>query len=176
MTSLKVNSMGNKECFIKVVQPAIWFMVTIAFDGRRLSIQGSGRGCIGQISGELRKLIDDKPCILRFSVADVVKLCDIWDRWHLNDLRAGTQRQEDALRKYYETNPQKHSYDEACEYLSGVGLLVDNGYKYGSSWLTEEVPQDVIRWLFSLPGDGNSADDVYPPEISEQAFLDVLLV
>ena len=92
------------------------------------------------------------------------------------DLRAGTQRQEDALRKYYEINPRRHSYDEACEYLSEVGLLVDNGYKYGSSWLTEEVPQDVIRWLFSLPGDGNSADDVYPPEISEQAFLDVLLV
>ena len=25
------------------------------------------------------------------------------------------------------------------------------GYKYGSSWLKEEVPQDVIDWLFSLP-------------------------
>lgn len=25
------------------------------------------------------------------------------------------------------------------------------GYKYGHSWLTEEVPQDVIDWLCSLP-------------------------
>lgn len=25
------------------------------------------------------------------------------------------------------------------------------GYKYGSSWKTEEVPQDVINWLFNLP-------------------------
>lgn len=25
------------------------------------------------------------------------------------------------------------------------------GYKYGSAWKTEEVPQDVIDWLFSLP-------------------------
>lgn len=25
------------------------------------------------------------------------------------------------------------------------------GYKYGHSWLTEEVPQDVIDWLFNLP-------------------------
>ena len=25
------------------------------------------------------------------------------------------------------------------------------GYKYGYSWLTEEVPQDVIDWLCSLP-------------------------
>lgn len=25
------------------------------------------------------------------------------------------------------------------------------GYKYGASWLYEEVPQDVLDWLFSLP-------------------------
>lgn len=25
------------------------------------------------------------------------------------------------------------------------------GYRYGTKWLTEEVPQDVIDWLFSLP-------------------------
>lgn len=25
------------------------------------------------------------------------------------------------------------------------------GYKYGSQWLYEEVPQDVIDWLFALP-------------------------
>ncbi|GBU06539.1 hypothetical protein EDD74_11939 [Faecalimonas umbilicata] len=25
------------------------------------------------------------------------------------------------------------------------------GYEYGSSWIKEEVPQDVIDWLFSLP-------------------------
>lgn len=25
------------------------------------------------------------------------------------------------------------------------------GYKYGTSWKTEKVPEDVIQWLFSLP-------------------------
>lgn len=25
------------------------------------------------------------------------------------------------------------------------------GYKYGSAWKKEEVPQDVINWLFNLP-------------------------
>ena len=25
------------------------------------------------------------------------------------------------------------------------------GYKYGSGWLYEEVPEDVINWLFDLP-------------------------
>lgn len=41
-------------------------------------------------------------------------------------------------------------YDE-----SPIGILCKPcpvcGYKYGSSWLKEEVPQDVIDWLFSLP-------------------------
>ena len=41
-------------------------------------------------------------------------------------------------------------YDE-----SPVGILCKPcpvcGYKYGTSWLKEEVPQDVIDWLFSLP-------------------------
>ena len=139
-------------------------------------MMGNHMGCSGQISGELRKLVDDKPDILKFCVEDAIKLCDIWDRWHLNDMRAGTQRQEEAIREFRKTRLARCSYDEACEYLSGIGLLVDNGYKYGSSWLTEEVPQDVIRWLFSLPGNGSSADDIYPPEISEQEFLDVPLV
>ena len=26
------------------------------------------------------------------------------------------------------------------------------GYQYGSAWLKEEVPQEVIDWLFALPG------------------------
>ncbi len=25
------------------------------------------------------------------------------------------------------------------------------GYKYGTAWQTEEVPQNVIDWLFALP-------------------------
>jgi hypothetical protein len=25
------------------------------------------------------------------------------------------------------------------------------GYKYGSAWLKEEVPAEVIDWLFALP-------------------------
>ena len=25
------------------------------------------------------------------------------------------------------------------------------GYKYGTSWKKEDVPEDVVEWLFSLP-------------------------
>jgi hypothetical protein len=49
------------------------------------------------------------------------KFCSIWDEWHLNDMRP-----------YCKPYP-------VC------------GYQYGHAWQTEEVPQEVIDWLFNLP-------------------------
>lgn len=167
--------MESEECFVRIVHPAIRFIVTIALCGKRLSLMGNYYQCSGQISGELRKLVDTEPALLKFRVEDARKLCDVWDRWHLNDMRAGTKKQEDAIREWRKTKRGSYKYDDACKYLSKIGLLVDNGYRYGTSWLTEEVPQDVLKWLFSLPGDGNSFDEIYSPEISEQAFLEALL-
>jgi len=168
--------MECNESYVRFIHPAPRFVVTIMFSGQRLSMMGDFIGCSGQISGELRRLIDKKPEVLKLSVEDATKLCDVWDRWHLNDMRAGTKKQEDAIRELRKTQHRGYKYDEACDYLSKIGLLVDDGYKYGTSWLTEEVPQDVLRWLFSLPGEGNSFDEVYSPEINEQAFLEALLV
>lgn len=168
--------MTDKECFARIITPASFFTVTISLYGKRLALMGSFRGCNGQISGELRKLIDTEPNRLAFSMEDAKKLCDVWDRWHLNDMRAGTKKQEDAIRELRRTRHIGYKYEEACEYLDEIGLLVDEGYKFGSSWLTEEVPQDVLRWLFSLPGEGNTFDEIYSPEISEQEFIAALLV
>lgn len=158
------------------VHPALRCFVTIAYQGNRLYIVGKCNGYRGQVSGELRRLIDAEPSTLKFSVKDVKKLCDIWDRWHLNHMRAGTKKQEDAIRKWRKTHSGDYTYNNACKYLSEIGLLVDDGYKYGTSWLTEEVPRDVLEWLFSLPGVGDTFDEVYSPEISEQAFYEALLV
>jgi hypothetical protein len=37
--------------------------------------------------------------------------------------------------------------------LAAAGLHPDpeTNYRYGSAWLREEVPQDVLTWLQSLP-------------------------
>lgn len=77
---------------------------------------------------------------------------NIWDRWHLNDMRAGTPAQGEWLRQ----NPVVFKYPDsyyikASEALSAVGLNPDNGYKYGSKLLKEEVPKTVIDFLESLP-------------------------
>lgn len=74
----------------------------------------------------------------------------------------------EALEEWKRTH--SYTYEKACEYLDSVGLLIDNGYKYGTDWLKEEVPIDVLEWLFTLPGTGATFSDVYTPEIKEEDF------
>lgn len=96
----------------------------------------------------------------------VAKLAEIWDRWHLNDMRAGTPAQEREIERRtaaakaeygvdgpalaYKLGFDSH-YSMACAWLNEAGLYDDNGYKYGHAWLREEVPADVVAWLDSLP-------------------------
>jgi hypothetical protein len=77
------------------------------------------------------------------------QLLHIWDRWHLNGLKAGTPAQEAFIRGWKASN--RYDYGKACEALKTAGLYEDNGYKYGTKWLKEEVPGEVIEWLESLP-------------------------
>lgn len=78
--------------------------------------------------------------------ATIKRFFDVWDRWHLNDMQAGSPRQMDYLRLHPQT-----SYDAAVAILKGVNLYCDEGYTYGSAWLTEAVPADVIAFLEGLP-------------------------
>lgn len=80
--------------------------------------------------------------------SDLKKLIDIWRVWHLNDTNGGTRKQEEIINKYYKENPnESHSYEKAVELLKKHDLLVDNGYQYGSKWLYEPLPQDVIDFV-----------------------------
>ena len=76
-------------------------------------------------------------------------LYQIWDHWHLNDMRAGTPVQRKLLRELFAVCPSAN-YDQQCEFLEQRDLLFDGDYKYGSAWLKEELPQDVIDYVHSL--------------------------
>ena len=188
---------------------------------------GNCRGSAGQCVDEIRKGNPAKGWNRKM----LSKFCDIWERWHLNDMRPECEHQRElgwpdmakesvtlyhyiltreandkkkeaenaaraALRKgqiftptaeqtlyanlaysldvyepldgkeiaqYYE--PQKHGFMEGFTEQktrgwvraeeSELGLLCKPcpvcGYKYGTSWLREEAPQDVLDWLFALP-------------------------
>lgn len=69
-----------------------------------------------------------------------------WRNYHLNDMHAGTPRQERALKEMDENFGDKKSrYEKQCDYLKSIDLYEDNGYKYGTGWLYEEIPDDVLK-------------------------------
>lgn len=205
-------------------------------DGGRLSLHGvigpmsngDCKGGAGQCVDEIRK---GKPVNV-WTHEMLNKLCDIWDRWNLNDMRPYCQHQKelgcdkiagekitlyhyrltdeanklkkaaekaamDALRKGKTFTPSEdQAFFAGLEYCldtfgtlseeltphyrpkkplypgdsgptetkmrgwvlceeSDLGILCKPcpvcGYKYGTRWLKEKVPQDVLEWLFTLP-------------------------
>ena len=148
------------------------FYIDITFEDGKLSMCGSWHSH-GQNADDLT----DESLIPAggFEYSDVLKIQNIWNRWHLNDLRAGTPKQEEFVREWKLTH--NYDYTIVCEALEEAGLLYDNGYKYGSSWLKEELPTDVIQYLFSLPAvSGASWFDVNQNPIDETEFFNILQV
>lgn len=68
----------------------------------------------------------------------------IWRKYHLNDLKAGTKLQEEAIEKW-ESEGNKYDYTKAKDYLTSIGLNPHNGYEYGSAWLYMPIPEMVIQ-------------------------------
>lgn len=209
----------------------------IEWDDARLSISGvigpmsngDCRGSCGQCTEEIR---EGTPISAEGWTREMVdKFCEIWDRWHLNDLRPCCEHQRELgwmdeaiepitlyhykLRK--EADDKKKEAEKAAlrhlregkpftpdteqVFYSNLKIFLDQyrpveetelaeyyepykscigtpatetktrgwvgfdedpkgilckpcpvcGYKYGTAWKTEEVPQDVIDWLFALP-------------------------
>jgi hypothetical protein len=119
-------------------------------------VNGDCLGGYGQIVNTLK--IVDTPAV-GVNLQTINKIVEIWERWHLNDMNAGTVEQEEYLRNYYRINRDvKKSYGNDVKLLKEVSLyIVDHPknkgetYTYGTGWLTEEVPDNVIEFLYWLP-------------------------
>lgn len=72
-------------------------------------------------------------------------LLEYWDRYHLNDAKAGTEAQLQVVADMSRVvrNPTPTAI---LKLLENRGLLVDRGYEYGSAWL-EHGPGWLIRPL-----------------------------
>ncbi len=120
---------------------------------------GNARGGLGrpnvELSGRMTKLAPG------WTVEMIDELAEVTERWHLNTLRAGSPAQRDYMRLYSQqfdvTYPTSH-YDNACERLASAGLnpdrAMDPPYAYGSAWLSEELPAEVVGFLTGLPNGG----------------------
>lgn len=208
----------------------------IEYENGRLSISGvigprtngDCAGSCGQCSDEIRH---GKPA-QGWTREMVEKFCNIWDEWHLNDMRPYCRHQKElgwdtiavkpvtlyhyslnreasakkrdakaaalaALKKgeslcpapdqvlfanlpyevtlpeeisgemaqYYEPKKPLFAGDSCSKEVKTLGWLTPDehpdgilsrpcpvcGYKYGHDWKKEDVPDDVIGWLFALP-------------------------
>ena len=83
-------------------------------------------------------------------------LFDLWKKYHLNGMHAGTPEQEKAIEEWKAAG-NKYEYTAVCEMLKERGLYEVNytglsvgrryenePYKYGHAWLVQPLPGDVL--------------------------------
>jgi hypothetical protein len=71
-------------------------------------------------------------------------LVALWDQWHLNDMRAGCKHQE---ARYRATPSERPTYTNGYTGTAGdtlSGPCSECGYKYGTAWLFEPLPVDIL--------------------------------
>lgn len=230
--------------FEKIVRPCVVdgrsAFAKISYKDGRLSITGvvgprSNGDCFGSCGQCVDEIRSGRP-VDKWDKEMLKKFCDIWNEWHLNDMRAYCRHQKElgwtghleekvkietwtmtraasdmkkkaenraleclrggkcfvpteeervyanmpySVEVYndegepYANSPYRGSYElkeKDClghlntEYKMRGWISVDEhelgfigkpcpvcGYKYGTSWIREEVPEDVLTWLLGLP-------------------------
>jgi hypothetical protein len=94
--------------------------------------------CGANAPAELRSVVTFAP---GWDAAKAERLAEIADRWHLNDMRAACAHMVDL--------PDDPTYDARKDITCPV-----TGYRYGTAWLVEPLPVDVIDFIVNL-GEGN---------------------
>ena len=77
------------------------------------------------------------------------KVYRLWKLYHLNDMHAGTPKQEKALKDAGLTR-YATTYKECCDYLESIGLFDDGGIKFGYRWNYEEIPAEDLKLIEEL--------------------------
>lgn len=104
---------------------------------RRKNISGGGQ-CFDMLRSVTRPAAG-------FTVEDAKRLADLWERWRLNDMRAACAHQEVP-----EVPEDVSALDRTSWLLNNTPRCPATDYKYGSAWLYEPVPADVVTELAAL--------------------------
>jgi hypothetical protein len=159
----------------------------IEIEGDRLSVtgvegpkrNGDALGSAGQIIMSFKEydarghaeLSSIKPAP-GWDAALIRRFFDTWDRWHMNDMKAGCEHQRAAGWDQRPIDPSKpttaygkHFLGQRQDSWNLLGWVRQDehpeglmcrpcptcGYKYGTAWLREELPAEVVEFLRSLP-------------------------
>jgi len=125
--------------------------------GRRLRVEveltneNNFRACCAGPAIYWGQCLDSAQKELNIKNPVMIEIVRLWKLYHLNDMKAGDKEQEKAVKEYTKNN--SYDYEKVCEYLESKNLLVHNGYKYGSAWLKEEIPQEDLEKIKELLAD-----------------------
>lgn len=162
---------GNVFCKIEV-KPKEPGKLVLSITGVEAPKRNGDASCCGQIADTLKQVLEFAP---GWDKAMRDRFAEVWDRWHLNDTRPGCEHQRAEKwdeRPIYPDQPT-NTYVKHPDGNSGWNMLVwlpvtkggllsapcpICGYKYGSQWLYEPIPDDVISFLQGLPD-----TDINPP-------------
>lgn len=93
------------------------------------------------IGGQIHDTLSNKNIYreLFISEEDLKTIIYIWKRWHLNNLKPNCIHQEAFNCNENFTERAKQETDKCPQ-----------GYKYGSKWLVEPLPEEVIEQIISI--------------------------
>jgi hypothetical protein len=85
----------------------------------------------------------------------LVEIINLWRKYHLNDMHAGTIEQEEAIHNAIDTGVLKdYDYTKVVEYLKSINLYEveyeGKPYKYGTGWLYRPIPSEDIKRIYAL--------------------------
>lgn len=113
---------------------------------RRGKTDEGGGQCVDDLTAP-----DTRP-VAAYTMADLAELAGLWDRWHLNAMRAGCAHQK----RYDEAEPlalaagfEQYGRGDVYAWQRDQGPC-PYGYAYGAAWLVERVPADVVARLVDL--------------------------
>jgi hypothetical protein len=140
-----------------------------------LSICGSiGNHSSGQIHDSINPSDFDE---LYIDQEQLIHLLAIWKTCHLNDMNAGSLLQMKYVNFWRDQIKSFNGwdYDQAMAMLKQHHLLIDNetnpeltvGYRYGTLWLIDLLPQSVIDFIQNL--------QLTPPDKIRSAIMDYLI-
>jgi hypothetical protein len=116
------------------------FEIDITIEGGKFSMSGNWGGGCGQCLDHIKPKNKEQK-----------KLVNLWHKWHLNDMNAGTEEQEAYIKEHLKSN---YDYDKACQLLKDANLyeVIHEGkkYKYGHGWITRKLPANIEEETIEL--------------------------
>jgi len=129
---------------------------------KTLSIVGESLRSAGQMQDDIRENMDKYT--LYIPKDRLVRILDIWDTWHLNDMNSACEHQT-ALGWKYDDHHNKETFKgDPCPTC---------GYEIGSAWLLRELPENVEREILELftPVNANSESEESEYERAATEFI-----